>query len=78
MKLARIMGFHAVTARLRRRPESIVELFVWEARRDALMLIGLRQRGQTPCIDGLNLNVNRRRQRLQLANPFVATRFPHE
>ena len=34
MKLARIMGFHAVTARLQRRPESIVELVVWEARRD--------------------------------------------
>ena len=34
MKLARIMGFHAVTARLQRRPESVVELFVWEARRD--------------------------------------------
>lgn len=34
MKLARIMGFHAVAARLQRRPESVVELFVWEARRD--------------------------------------------
>ena len=34
MKLARIMGFHAVIARLHRRPESVVELFVWEARRD--------------------------------------------
>ena len=34
MKLARIMGFHAVTARLQRRSESVVELFVWEARRD--------------------------------------------
>ena len=42
------------------------------------MLIGLRERGQTPRIDGLNLNAKRRRQRVQLANPFVAARLPHE
>lgn len=34
MKLSRIMGFHAVSARLERRPDSIVELFASSARRD--------------------------------------------
>ncbi|MBS0315434.1 MAG: 23S rRNA (guanosine(2251)-2'-O)-methyltransferase RlmB [Proteobacteria bacterium] len=34
MKLSRIMGFHAVVARLQRRPDSIVELFVSNARDD--------------------------------------------
>jgi 23S rRNA (guanosine2251-2'-O)-methyltransferase len=34
MKLARIMGFHAVNARLERRPETVVELYVSRDRRD--------------------------------------------
>jgi 23S rRNA (guanosine2251-2'-O)-methyltransferase len=34
MKLSRIMGFHAVSARLERRPDSVVELFASSARRD--------------------------------------------
>ena len=34
MKLARIMGFHAVTARLERRPETVVEIFISSSRRD--------------------------------------------
>ena len=34
MKLARIMGFHAVNARLARRPETVVEIFVSSSRRD--------------------------------------------
>lgn len=34
MKLAKIMGFHAVNARLLRRPETVVEIFVSSARRD--------------------------------------------
>lgn len=35
MKLARIMGFHAVTARLSRHASSVVEIFVSSARNDA-------------------------------------------
>jgi 23S rRNA (guanosine2251-2'-O)-methyltransferase len=38
MKLSRIMGFHAVTARLERRPELVVEIYASEARDDARML----------------------------------------
>ena len=34
MKLARIMGFHAVNARLERRPETVVELYVSRDRHD--------------------------------------------
>lgn len=34
MKLARIMGFHAVNARLERRPETVVELYISRDRRD--------------------------------------------
>lgn len=34
MKLSRIMGFHAISARLERRPDSVVELFASSARRD--------------------------------------------
>jgi 23S rRNA (guanosine2251-2'-O)-methyltransferase len=34
MKLTRIMGFHAVSARLERRPDSVVELFASNARQD--------------------------------------------
>ena len=34
MKLARIMGFHAVSARLERRPETVVELYVSRDRHD--------------------------------------------
>jgi len=34
MKLSRIMGFHAVSARLERRPDTIVELFASNARHD--------------------------------------------
>ncbi len=34
MKLARIMGFHAVNARLERRPETVVEIFVSTSRQD--------------------------------------------
>ncbi len=35
MKLSRIIGFHAVTARLERRPETVVEIFVLASREDA-------------------------------------------
>jgi 23S rRNA (guanosine2251-2'-O)-methyltransferase len=37
MKLSRIMGFHAVTARLERRPESVVEIYANSERGDARM-----------------------------------------
>jgi 23S rRNA (guanosine2251-2'-O)-methyltransferase len=37
MKLSRIMGFHAVTARLERRPQSVVEIYASVDRDDARM-----------------------------------------
>jgi 23S rRNA (guanosine2251-2'-O)-methyltransferase len=37
MKLSRIMGFHAVTARLERRPELVVEIYASDLRDDARM-----------------------------------------